>query len=158
MVWTINHIDRKVTTMLTRTFFGAIVMMFVLVLAGNAGAKEHIQKYFNDTALKVQATDDPAEKREIINESLQRMMTALDRVQSSPLVSKEDGDGIDHYETVLQEKQDELLGNNGFERVPDSQLNAFSVYVVQSMEQADRTITISLVTALLIVILIILLT
>jgi len=144
--------------MLTRTFIGAIVMMFVLVLAGNAGAQERIQKYFNDTALEVQVTDDPAEKREIINESLHKMMTALDRVQSSPLVSKEDGDGIDHYKTVLQEKQDELLGNNGFERVPDSQLNAFSVYVVQSMEQADRTITISLVTALLIVILIILLT
>ena len=142
--------------MLTRRFFGAIVMMFVLVLAGNAGAKEQIQKHFNDTALKVQVTDDPAEKREIINESLQKMMTALDRVQSSPLVSKEDGDGIDRYKTVLQEKQDELLGNNGFERVPDSQLNAFSVYVVQSMEQADKTITISLVTLLLLVIILIL--
>ena len=142
--------------MLTRTFFGAIVMMFVLVLAGNAGTDEYIQKYFNNTALKVQAVEDPVEKREIINESLQKMMTAMDRVQSSPLVSKEDGDGIDQYKTVLQEKQDELLGNNGFERVPDLQLNAFSVYVVQSMEQADRTITISLVTALLIVIILIL--
>jgi len=130
--------------------------MFVLVLAGNAGPKEQIQKYFNDTALKVQATDDPVEKREIINESLQKMTTVLDRVQSSPLVSQEDRDGIDHYKTVLQEKQDELLGNNGFERVADSQLNAFSVYVVQSMEQADRTITISLVTLLLLVIILIL--
>jgi hypothetical protein len=142
--------------MLKRTFFGAIVMMFILVLAGNAGPNEQIQKHFNDTALKVKDTDNPAEKREIIDESLQKMMTVLDRVKGSPLVSKEDGDGIDHYKTLLQEKQDELLGNNGFERVPDSQLNAFSMYVVQSMEQADKTITISLVTALLIVIILIL--
>jgi hypothetical protein len=41
-------------------------------------------------------------------------------------------------------------------RVPDEQLNAFSDYVVQDMEQADQIITISLVTLLLIVILIVL--
>ena len=49
------------------------------------------------------------------------------------------------------------MGSNGYERVSDAQLNAFSDYVVQNMEQADKTITISLVTALLIVIIIILL-
>ena len=76
----------------------------------------------------------------------------------SPLISQEDRAGIDRFKATLQEKQDELAGLKGFERVPDAQLNAFSDYVVQDMEQAaDRTITISLVTALLIVILIILL-
>ncbi|MCB0287262.1 MAG: hypothetical protein KDE57_11445, partial [Calditrichaeota bacterium] len=58
---------------------------------------------------------------------------------------------------TLQDKQDELMGNNGYERVSDAQLNAFSDYVVQDMEQADKTISISLVSALLIVIIIILL-
>jgi hypothetical protein len=57
----------------------------------------------------------------------------------------------------VQDKQDELAGINGYEKVSDSQLNNFSNYVVQSMEQADTTITISLVAALLIVILIVLL-
>ena len=143
--------------MLARTVFGVVVMMFVLIQAGFAGGKDDIQKYFNDTASKVKATTDPAEKRAILNKSLQTMSKALDKVQSSPLISKEDRAGIDQFKATLQENQDELTGSNGFERVPDVQLNAFSEYVLQNMEQADRTITISLVTALLIVIIIILL-
>ena len=75
-------------------------------------------------------------------------------VRSSPLVSKADRAGLDRLKAALQEKQDELAGTNGYARVADDQLNAFSDYVVQDMEQADRTITISVVTALLIVIII----
>ena len=143
--------------MLARTVFGVVVMMFVLIQAGFAGGKDEIQKYFNDTASKVKATTDPAEKRAILDKSLQTMSKALDKVQKSPLISKEDREGIEKFKATLQENQDELAGSNGFERVPDAQLNAFSDYVVQNMEQADKTITISLVTALLIVIIIILL-
>jgi hypothetical protein len=128
-----------------------------LIQAGFAGGKDDIQKYFNDTASKVKATTNPAEKRAILDKSLQTMSKALDKVQKSPLISKEDREGIDQFKATLKENQDELAGSNGFERVPDAQLNAFSDYVVQNMEQADKTITISLVTALLIVIIIILL-
>jgi hypothetical protein len=142
--------------MLKRIFFGTVALMFVLILVGNAGAKDQIHKYFNDTSLRVQATADPEQKREILNDSFQRMSTVLDKVQNSPLISKEDRAGIDQFKAALQDKQDELLGNNGYEPVPDAQLNAYSVYVVQSMEQADKTITISLVAALLIVIILIL--
>ncbi|HSQ76746.1 MAG TPA: hypothetical protein VLT13_14380 [Bacteroidota bacterium] len=46
---------------------------------------------------------------------------------------------------------------NGYAGVSDAQLNGFSEYVVQDMEQADQLITISLVTLLLIIILIVLL-
>jgi hypothetical protein len=143
--------------MLARTVFGVVVMMFVLIQAGFAGGKDDIQKYFNDTASKVKATTNPAEKRAILDKSLQTMSKALDKVQNSPLISKEDRAGIEQFKATLKENQDELTGSNGFERVPDAQLNAFSDYVVQNMEQADKTITISLVTALLIVIIIILL-
>ena len=142
--------------MKAKTILGVIVMMFVLVQAGNAAGKGPIQNYFNDTACKVKATADPAQKREILNNSLQTMSKALDRVQSLPLISKEDRAGIDRFKSALQEKQDELTGGNGFDRVPDAQLNAFSDYVVQDMEQADRTITIGVVTALLILIILIL--
>ncbi len=131
-------------------------MMFVMVQAGNAGGKDDIQKYFNDTACKVKATDNPAQKREILDKSLQTMSKALDRVESSGLISQDDRPGIDRFKTALQEKQDELTGTNGYERVPDGQLNAFSDYVVQDMEQAAQTITISVVTLLLIVIILVL--
>jgi hypothetical protein len=145
------------TTMKARIVFGVLVMMSVLVQGGIAGGKDDIQKYFNNTACKVKATTDPAQKREILNRSFQTMSKALDRVESSGLVSQNDRAGIDRFKTTLQEKQDELKGMNGFERVADTQLNAFSDYVVQDMQQADRYISISLVTALLIIIILILL-
>jgi hypothetical protein len=142
--------------MLVRTVLGMIFMMFVMVQAGNAESKEDLQKYFNDTASKVKATDDPVQKRDILNKSLQTMSKALDQVQNSPLISQDDLPGLEHFKAALQENQDELAGLNGYDGVSDGQLNAFSDYVVQNMEQAEKTITIGVVTALLIVIIIIL--
>lgn len=132
------------------------MMMCVLVYAGAALAQDNVQEYFNDAACKVKATSDPSQKREILNNELEAMSKALDKVQSSPLVSDADRAGLDRVKVLLQENQDELAGTNGYTRVPDDQLNAFSDYVVQNMEQADRTITIGVVTALLIIIIIIL--
>ena len=139
--------------MFTRTVLGFIFMIFILVQAGNAG---DIQNYFSDTAAKVKATTDPAQKRAILDKSLQTMSKALDRVESLGLVSQNDRAGVDQFKTSLQDKQDELAGTNGFQGVADGQLNAFSDYVVQDMQQAERTVTISLVTLLLIVIIVIL--
>ena len=76
--------------------------------------------------------------------------------QKSELISKNDGVGLDRFRAALQEKQDELAGRNGYVRVPDEQLNAFSDYVVQDTEQADQVITISVVTLLLILLLVVL--
>jgi len=132
------------------------VMIFALVHVGNALGQDNLQKYFNDTACKVKATADPSQKRAILNEGLQNMSKALNRVESSRLVSKDDRAGIDRFKVTLQERQNELAGSSGYDRVPDEQLNAFSDFVVQDMEQADRTITISLVTLLLIIIIVIL--
>ena len=68
------------------------------------------------------------------------MSKALDRVESSRLISQEDRTGIDRFKAALKEKQDELAGRNGYERVSDAQLNAFSDYVIQDMEQAEKTV------------------
>ena len=143
--------------MKTRIVLGFIAMMCILVIPANAGGKDQLQKYFNDAATKVKATENASEKRTILNESFQKMSKALDGVQNSGLISKEDIITIDQFKSTLLQKQDELNGNNGYERVSDKQLNAFSDYVVQDMEQADKTITISLVTLILIAILVVLL-
>ena len=142
--------------MKARIAFGFIVMMFVLALPASAEGKDGLQKYFNDAATKVKATNDPSEKRAILDESFQTMAKALNIVQNSPLISKDDRVGLERFRAALQEKQDELAGNNGYVRVSDGQLNNFSNYVVQDMEQADQVITISVVTLLLIIILIVL--
>jgi hypothetical protein len=146
----------KGATMKARIAFGFFFMMFVLALPASAGVKGELQKYFNNTATKVKATDNPSEKRAILNESFQTMSKALDMVQRSPSISKNDDAGINRVKALLQEKQHELAGTNGYVRVSDAQLNAFSNYVVQDMEQADQIISISLVALLLIILLIVL--
>lgn len=143
--------------MRSRRVYGAFALICVLAFTAFAGGKGELQKYFSNAAAKVKATDDPSEKRAILTNAFQTMSKALDMVQQSPSISKEDGVRIEHVKATLQEKQDELAGMNGFTGVSDAQLNGFSEYVVQDMEQADQLITISLVTLLLIIILIVLL-
>jgi hypothetical protein len=137
---------------------GAIVLLFALAQTGQAAVNDGILKYFNDTAVKVKATEDPVQKREILDKSLHNMTMVLGKVQGLPLVPKDDQVGLVSLITSLQERQDELAGKNGLERVSDAQLNDFSDYIVQDMQQApNTTITISVVTALLIIIILILL-
>ncbi|RPH64465.1 MAG: hypothetical protein EHM89_01630 [Acidobacteria bacterium] len=143
--------------MLTRITLRLIVMIGALGCAGVALGQDRVHEYFNDTALKVKATDSPVQKREILTKSLVDMTKALDTVKSAPLTSEQDDAKLDRIKATLQEKRDELAGTNGFDRVPDDQLNAFSTYIVQDMEQADKTITVSVVVVLLIIIIIILL-
>lgn len=147
----------KGNTMKAIVAFTSVLIMFVLVIPANAGGKGELQKHFNKVANKVKATENAAEKRAILENSFRDMSEALDKVQSSFLVSKEDKDGIEDLKASLKENQDELAGINGYERVPDAQLNNFSNYVVQNMEQADSTITISVVALVLIILLVVLL-
>jgi hypothetical protein len=134
-----------------------IVVIGALGWAGTAMGQDRVHNYLNDTALQVQATTSPAQKREILSKNLGEMTRMIDTVMGAPLTTDQDRTNLDRLKATLQDKSDELAGINGFDRVPDDQLNAFSTYVVQDMEQADRTINISLVAALLIIIIIILL-
>jgi len=143
--------------MLRRTVVCVTAMTLVMAFAGIAQGQDKLQNYFSGTASKVKATADPTEKREILNKSFEKMSKALTSVQSSPLVSKDDKAGIDRIKVVLAEKRDELEGRNGFDRVPDLQLNAFASYVVQDMEQATQTVTLSLISLLLIILIVALL-
>lgn len=142
--------------MLKRAAVRLTVTLCVLSLAGVAFGQDKIQDHFNDASSKVKATTDPVQKREVLNKSFDRMFKALNAVERSPLISKEDKAGIEHFKLNLQEKQAELAGLNGYEKVPDAQLNAFSDYVVQDMEQAGETVSISLVALLLIILIVIL--
>jgi hypothetical protein len=146
----------KGAIMTARSVVGMCAVMCLLSSPAGAGGKGELQKYFSDVEAKVKATDNPSDKRRILNESFQAMSKALDLVQESPLVSNEDGVAIRRLRVTVQEQQDELAGRNGYVRVTDERLNAFSEYVVQDMEQADQFITISLVTLLLIILLVVL--
>ena len=146
----------KGTEMKTQIAILSMFLLFVLAIPSNAYGQGQLQKYFSDAANKVKATENPAEKRQILNDSFKDMSNALDKIQRSALITNNDRIELLQLSVTLKDKQDELAGVNGFERVPDSQLNNFSNYVVQGMEQADQTITISLIAALLILIVLIL--
>lgn len=133
----------------------SLLMVFVFTISANADGKDKIKNYFSNVAIKVNSTELASEKREILNESFQNMLSALEKVKNSGLVNNEDQSGIDHFKAALQEKQDELNGTNGFEQIPDLQLNSFSNYVVQDMEQAAAGITISLLALVIIAILLV---
>lgn len=148
---------RKGSTMRARMMIGWVAMMCVLVLPANAGGKGDLQRYFSDAASRVKAAESPSAKRAILNESFDTMTRALEMVQGSRTMSKDDAVGLERFKATLREKQDELAGVNGFARVTDDQLNTFSDYVVQDMEQADQVVTISLVALLLIIILVVIL-
>jgi len=140
----------------TKKALHLLVVLGVLGWAGTAMSQDKVHNYLNDTSLKVKAATSPEQKREILSNSLAEMTRAIDTVKGAPLATDQDRANLDRLQVTLQEKSDELVGANGFDRVPDDQLNAFSTYVVQDMEQADKTITVSLVVALLIIIIIIL--
>lgn len=142
--------------MKTQIAIFTVLLIFVLAIPSNVYGQGQLQKYFSDTANKVKATENPVEKRQILKDSFQDMSKALDKMQNVGVLSDKDSKELLQLRITLQDKQDELAGVNGYERVPDSQLNNFSNYVVQSMEQADQTITISLIAALLILILLVL--
>jgi septal ring factor EnvC (AmiA/AmiB activator) len=137
--------------------FLSFFLIFALAIPVNADGKDELKQFYSKTADKVKATENADEKREILNESFNKMSNVLDKVLSSVLISESDRVGIEQYKATLQEKQNELEGINGYERVQDSQLNSFANYVVQDMEQADSTITISVIALLLIIIIVILL-
>jgi hypothetical protein len=141
--------------MLANTVLRAAVALVVLGWSGIANAQDRVKDHFNETALQVQAAEDPIEKREILSKSLADMTQAIEIAKSSPLISDEDDGPLTRLQSVLRERSDELAGTNGFDRVADEDLNAFSMYVVQDMEQA-QTVTISVITLLLIIIIIIL--
>ena len=135
----------------------SIFMMFFLAIPVNADGKDELKQYFSKAADEVKSTENADEKREILNESFNNMSKILDKVLSSELISENDRAGIKQYKAILQEKQNELKGSNGYDRVPDTQLNNFANYVVQDVEQADSTITISVIAVILIILLVVLL-
>ena len=131
-----------------------VLIMSVSLALPSARAGETLQRHFNEAAQSVHASTDPVEQREILDNEFQKVVDALNGVESMPLTSKIDRANIEKYRAIVEDKKSELNGTNGFDRVADAQLNAFATYTVQDMEQADTMITISLVTLLLIVILV----
>jgi hypothetical protein len=136
-----------------------ILCMLAFTQTALAGTNDHVKlenkfkQYFADVASDVRQASDPSQKREILDRSFQKTFKALNTVERLYPISTEDRSFLDAFRTEVQEKYDELQGANKFERVNDANLDQFSEYVHQDLEQAaDRTVTIGLTTLLLAII------
>ena len=134
-----------------------VILSFFLFQTSKADdLKKELQKYINEIITEVKEAETPDEKREILNDLFEDLQSSFSAAKNSPYVPEEDHKGIDMLETKMRDRQNELNGLDGFEKVPDNKLNEFATFTLQDIEQADTIITISLTTLLLIIILAIL--
>lgn len=142
-------------------------LIFTFIIAGFIGVMnpinaqindghEALKKYVNSIVENVEGTESPEKKREILDESLSDMITAIERVSDRKSVSSSEKENLAEFKDQLSERRDELNGKNGYVAIPNNQLNNFANFVQQDIEQADRLVTLSLTTALLIVLILLL--
>ncbi len=139
---------------------GAFVIVFGLVASpaqADVDPHEKLKEQVRDIVSSVKTAPTATEKRSILNKKLGNMIAALNRAEEMARLSPQDQSAIATLRTRIQEKIDELNGQNGYDAVPDRQLDSFADYVQQDFEQADKTVTIGVTTGLLILILIIIL-
>ncbi len=140
-----------------------IVILFLLTvflagtaLAGNDDTQKELKDYFNKVNQRVKQTEDPAQKRVILNNSFDDLLKAFNTAGQMPL-SQNDREGINYFKNKIREKKNELNGLNGYDKVADASLNQFANYSMQQFEQSAEYITISVIALVLIIILVALL-
>jgi len=126
-------------------------------LAQSTNITETFKKHFNETVQEVHGTENADEKRAILNESFNKMITAINRIESLASLTEDERDNLKSYKFGITEKLSELNGLDGFDEIMDEDLDDFSSFSQNFLEQANRTITIGVGTALLILIILLIL-
>lgn len=138
-----------------------LLAVFLFNFQGTAIAQDNLsetfKKHFNHTVQNVKSTDDPAEQRALLNSSFDKILVAVQRVDESANLTSDQRNGLIVFKDQIEQKQSELNGADGFDEVQDEELIDFSDYSQQEIEQANRTVTISVTTALLVVLILLLL-
>ena len=135
-----------------------LLLLFTIAAGLNAqDERARLKEYLNDAANEVYITEDPAEKREILDDMFHDLLRAFDVAEGWPLFSEDEKGTISEFKSKVAEKHDELNGYEGYERVADKDLNAFSAYTVQDFEQSTEYVTISVIALILIIIVVALL-
>ena len=123
---------------------------------GTDKLEDQLKNYMNEITLKVKSTDDPEQKRAILNETLLKIVDSIEIVEELHTTPERERLTIAQFKRDIQDKYDELNGLNGFERVADEDLDVFTDYVMQDLEQARNYITMGLGLFILLIILILL--
>ncbi len=143
-----------------RLFATSILLIFAvqsMAFAQSSNVMETFKIQFNETVQQVHQTEIADEKRITLNDSFSKMIIAIDRIESLTNLSEDEIAQLQSYRLGIVEKQNELNGLDGFDEVLDEDLDDFSNYSQQFIEQANRTITIGVSTLVLILILLLIL-
>lgn len=142
------------------TILSSFILFFAVhsvSVAQSVNLTETFKESFNETVLNVHDAENELEKRSILNESFDKMIVAIERIENLANLDKTEQAQLISFKNEITAKQNELNGLNGFRRIEGKNLDDFSEYSQQFFEQADRTVTIGITAALLIVLILILL-
>lgn len=138
----------------------SIILLFAVqsvTVAQSTSMTETFKKHFNETVEQVHQAENSDGKRAILNDSFTQMITTLDQIEAKADLTVDEIAQLVSFRNDISEKQSELNGLDGFEEVLDEDLDDFSSFSQDFVEQANRTVTIGLTTALLILIILLLL-
>jgi hypothetical protein len=145
---------------LIKTVTSTALLFFLfqtVAIAQTDSLTEIFKSHMNETVQNVKSSESADEKRTVLNSSFNKMLKAVEKIEESGQLSEDEIAQLTTLKHSIEEKSDQLNGRNGFEEIADEDLEDFSDYSQQAMEQADRSLTISLTTALLVVIILLLL-
>ncbi len=125
--------------------------------AAQADTGEQFKKYINKVVQKAEQADDADKKRAVLNDSFDDLIKTATQVENMAFTSEQDRDAISEFKETIIEKKNELNGLDGFEKINDNQLDDFTDYVQQDLEQARTYVTLSLGVAIIIALLLLLL-
>lgn len=140
---------------------GLLLTIFLLTcqsaIAQSGSFSDIFKQHFNETVESVENAETAEEKRTYLNHSFDKMLTAIERIEQSADLSDDEQNQLISFKNDVEERKSELNGLDGFDEIVDEDLDDFSNFSQQMMEQANRTITLSLTSALLIVLILLLL-
>lgn len=103
---------------------------------GQSFLEERYKAALNEMVQKVRNTPDPSAKREILQHFILHMRDGLDKAKGMESISETDRNTLHVVAGKYYTYNNELNGQAGFDRVPDSKLNEFAGFMRQGMEQA----------------------
>lgn len=105
--------------------------------AQQTASESLFKKYINHVVQKVKETNEPAQKRQLLNENFDKLISATEKAQRLNLGNDHKSALLQHFKHDLANKKNNLNGTNGFIKVLANQLDLFADYMQQDFEQAN---------------------
>ena len=126
----------KLTLTSAKILVAAFAILAPLRVHADAGfVRERLNASINQIIQNVRETEDPALKRQMLENFLNRMDRGIGMAEQ--IGSKEEVRSLEAMRIKVQADRTELNGLQGRDRVADADLNRFANYIQQDMEQAS---------------------